>query len=135
MTPATVFLDANILFSVAYGSPGMNWLREIAEKGICKLFASEYVIEEAKRNLDSPNQQDRLESFLRKVRIVFDADPSIPCPIPLSEKDQPVLLAALLSKADFLVTGDITHFGPYFGKRIQRLRICTARDLKEVLSA
>ena len=134
MIPKKVFLDANILFSVAYGSPGLRQLKELSDTGVCELIASEYVIEEARRNLDSPKQQETLKRFLKGVCIVSEADPSIPCPIPLPEKDRPVFLAALISKADILVTGDITHFGPYFGKRIQKLKICTARNLIDAFS-
>ena len=43
-----LFLDANILFSVAYGSPGLDRLWKLAKKGHCELIASQYVIEEAK---------------------------------------------------------------------------------------
>ncbi len=134
MIPKTVFLDANILFSAAYGSPGLDRLWDLAKKGNCELIASEYVIEEAKRNLNRPNQQETLNHLLAEVRVVFEADPRVPCPIPLPEKDRPVLLAALLAKADYLITGDITHFGKYYGKTIQNFTICTARDLIITLS-
>jgi len=134
MMPKTVFLDANVLFSAAYGSAGLLRLWEFADKGACRLIASEYVVEEAKRNLDRPGQQAALKRLLKQVHIVSEADPSTPCPIALPEKDRPVLLAALFAKADFLLTGDITHFGPYFGKRIQNLTICIPRDLFKILS-
>ena len=35
-----VFLDANVLFSVAYGSPGLNRLWELAQEGSCVLLSS-----------------------------------------------------------------------------------------------
>ena len=47
-----IFLDADILFSVAHGSPGLNHLWELAQKGSCVLLASEYVIEEAKTHAE-----------------------------------------------------------------------------------
>jgi predicted nucleic acid-binding protein len=43
-------------------------------------------------------------------------------------------MAALSSKADYLVTGDVTHFGKYFGKKIQNLRICTPRGFFNIIS-
>ena len=128
MSVDRVFLDANILFSVAYGSLGLGQLRELAQKGQCLLLASGFVIEEARRNLDHPAQLKRLESFLAHVQIVLEADTSIPCPIDLAEKDQPVLMAAISAKADFLLTGDLQHFGKYFGQTIRRVKICMARD-------
>jgi len=134
MSSERVFLDANVLFSIAYGSPGLEQLWSDAKNEKYELFASQYVIEEAKRNLDRREQLDALNRFLSEVRVVPEADPALPCPIPLPEKDRPVLMAALSCKADYLITGDVTHFGKYFGKRIRRLRICTPRDFFNIIS-
>jgi predicted nucleic acid-binding protein len=134
MNPTRVFLDANILFSVAYGSLGLQRFWSLARSKMCELVASEYVIEEAKRNLDRQEHQDALTRFLGEVRVVPEADPTIPCPIPLAEKDRPVLMAALSSEADYLVTGDLTHFGKYFGKKIRNLRICNPRGFFNIVS-
>ena len=123
-----LFLDANILFSVAYGSPGLERLWKLAKKGHCELIASQYVIEEAKRSLDQQEHLNKLSAYLSKLTIVAEADPSIPCPIDLPDKDSPVLMAAITAKADYLLTGDVTHFGKYFGKTIMGVRISTARD-------
>ena len=128
MTADIVFLDANILFSMAYGSEGLRLLWEIGKSGGCELIASYYVIEEAKRNLDQPAHIDTLNGYLTKVRVVPEADPGIPCPIDLPEKDTPVLMAAICAKADFLLTGDVLHFGKYFGQRVMGVRICRPRD-------
>jgi predicted nucleic acid-binding protein len=134
MISERVFLDANILFSIAYGSAGLERLWSEAKKGKYELIASQYVVEEAKRNLDRMEQQDTLNQFLREVRVVPEADPTIPCPIPLPEKDRPVLMAALSCNADYLITGDVTHFGKYFGKKIRSLRICTPRGFFNIIS-
>ena len=128
MNTDKTFLDANILFSVTYECPGLDRLCELHKKGVCVLVASGYVIEEAKRNLTKPDQLKKLEVSLLNVQIVLEADPSIECPIDLPEKDQPVLMAAISAKADYLLTGDIEHFGKYFGQRIMDVRICMARD-------
>ena len=134
MRSERVFLDANILFSIAYGSPGLERLWSDAKKGEYELIASQYVIEEAKRNLDRREQQDALNRHLSEVGVVPEADPTVPCPIPLPEKDRPVMMAALSCKADYLITGDVTHFGKYFGKKIRTLRICTPRDFFNIIS-
>ena len=134
MSSERVFLDANILFSIAYGSPGLERLWSDAKKGEYELIASQYVIEEAKRNLDRREQQDALDRHLSEVRVVPEADPTILCPIPLPGKDRPVMMAALSCKADYLITGDVTHFGKYFGKKIRTLRICTPRDFFNIIS-
>ncbi len=48
-----VFLDANVLFSAAYGSSRIGALWDRARFGRCRLLASRYAIEEARRNLSS----------------------------------------------------------------------------------
>ena len=128
MTVDRIFLDANILFSVAYGSPGLNLLWQSARQKRCMLFASNFVVEEAKRNLFHPEQKKRLEDYLSEVRVVPEVDPTLPCPIELPEKDRPVLMAAISVKVDYLMTGDSTHFGKYFGQTVNGVKICRPRD-------
>ena len=128
MSADRIFLDANILFSVAYGSPGLSHLWDLVEKGSCELIASRYVIEEAKRNLNQQEHLKKLDMYLSKVLVVPEADPSVPCPIDLPDKDSPVLMAAASAKADYLVTADVTHFGEYYGQTIMGVTICRVRD-------
>jgi hypothetical protein len=128
LSPDRIFLDANILFSVAYGSPGLNRLGELGRRKKCLIFASTYVIEEARRNLWDSEQVKKLEVFLSRVQIIPEVDPCLPCPIELPEKDRPVLLAAISIKATHLLTGDTLHFGKYFGQIISGVKICRPRD-------
>jgi predicted nucleic acid-binding protein len=123
-----IFLDANILFSLAYGSPSLDRLWELAEKGNCELLVSRYVIEEAILNLTEPNQTKKLNTCLSEVRVVLEADPRITCPIDLPGKDKPVLMAAISAGANYLVTGDVAHFGRYFGQTIDGVKICMVRE-------
>jgi len=128
MRPDRVFLDANILFSAAYGSPGAERLWVLAREGKCLLLASGYVIEEAGRNLHDAHQLKKLEDLLKDVGRVLEAPPDLECPVPLPERDRPVLMAALSGKADYLITGDVTPFGEYFGQEILGVRIMPLRD-------
>jgi hypothetical protein len=41
----------------------------------------------------------------------------------LPEKDAPILLAAMEAQATYLITGDVRHFGLYFGKHIEGILI------------
>jgi len=123
-----VFLDANVLFSVAYGSPGLEGLWNLAKKRRCVLLASGYVIEEAKRNLSGIDQLRKLEAFLSNVEVVLEADPRAPCHVDLPEKDRPVFMAAINANANYLLTGDIEHFGDYFGQTIEGVKITMVRD-------
>ena len=119
-----VFLDANVLYSAAYlESTGLTrlWLLE----GI-QLLSSSYAIEEARRNLSV----DRLEAMTRLVRLLESVstveatlDLELPHNIRLNRKDQPILMAAIRGKADYLLTGDVRHFGHLFGKRIEGVMV------------
>lgn len=123
-----VFLDANVLFSAAYGSPGLRRLWDMARTGRCQLLASAHVIEEARRNLDCPESLAELDELVKEVEIVPECDPQVPCPVNLPENDRPVLMAAILARATHLVTGDLKHFGAYRGQAIQGVLIQTPRD-------
>jgi len=123
-----LFLDANILFSIAYGSRSLGKLQEMARQGRCKLLASAYVVEEAVRNLSRPEQITRLNELVADLEIVPEVDPEVPCSLVLPEKDRPVFLAAVQSHATHLITGDLEHFGNYREKTINGVLICTPRD-------
>jgi hypothetical protein len=43
--------------------------------------------------------------------------------VELPDKDWPILLAALRAGATHLVTGDVTHFGRYFGQTVAGIQI------------
>ncbi|MBI5586304.1 MAG: hypothetical protein HY892_21035 [Deltaproteobacteria bacterium] len=68
------------------------------------------------------------------MEIIADVDFQIPCPIDLPEKDRPVFLAALAGKADYLVTGDRTHFGKFFDQTIQGIKILLPKDYLQSLT-
>ena len=123
-----LFLDANVLFSAAYGSQGLLQFWKLARKKAVLLLTSTYAVEEARRNLDRPDQERRLRKLLVDVTIVAETGPEISCPVSLPEKDRPVLLAAIQARATHFVTGDIRHFGPYRLRQVGGVLICTPRD-------
>ena len=124
-----VFLDANILFSAAYGLSTLDRLWGLSNKKKCILIVSKYVIEEARRNLTTRKQLRKLESYVIGMEIAQEADPTnMDCPVALPDKDKPVLMAAVSAKADYLLTGDIHHFGKYFEKVIMGVKILRPRD-------
>lgn len=115
----TVFLDANILFSAAYKPDSrllVLWsLPEVT------LATSAYAVEEARRNLPDPTQKATLDRLVKDLRVLLEirADILLPISVDLPEKDRPILTGAIQIKADVLLTGDVKHFGPLFGKRIK----------------
>ena len=98
------------------------------KKNKCRLIASQYVIEEARRNLGSTEKLRKLDSCLSKVQVVTEADPKLSCPINLQEKDIPVFMAAVTAKADYPLTGNIAPYGKYLEKNIMGVKILMAGE-------
>lgn len=123
-----LFLDANVLFSAAYredAGSGQLW-----ELPGATLLTSGYALEEARRNLETDEQKQRLARRVDELEVVAEAGPTeVPEDIDLPEKDRPILRAALRSDATHLVTGDRTHFGPFYGDEIEGVRVVRPADL------
>jgi predicted nucleic acid-binding protein len=127
-----LFLDANVLFSAAYRSAAgvaRLWTTPAVE-----LLSSTYAAEEARRNLESVEQQARLDELLREVRLVSEI--MLPEPLAssldLPDKDEPILAGALAANATHLITGDRRHFGRYFGQSLQGIVVMSpARYLQQ----
>lgn len=113
-----LFLDANVLFSAAY-RPNAGILR-LWELPDTELVTSSFALEEARRNLLTNEQRERLESLLEEVGVgeASMLPPERRGGIELPEKDWPILGGAAASGATHLITGDISHFGPFFGKKV-----------------
>jgi uncharacterized protein len=117
-----VFLDANILFSAAY-RPDAG-LRQLWQVPDVELVTSTYAAEEARRNLDLPEQRAALEALLQSVQLAATSgDPPLTGPMELAEKDRPILSMAVAARATHLLTGDMRHFGRYYGQMVAGVRI------------
>jgi predicted nucleic acid-binding protein len=108
-----IFLDANVLFSAAYREH--SGLVEIWRLKGVRLFSSSYAIEEARRNLAAAEQRERLQHLVEALEVV-ETLPAARLQTTLPEKDQPILAAAVAGRATHLITGDVKHFGEFFGK-------------------
>lgn len=69
------------------------------------------------------SQFRRLMELAEKVQFVGTSTHELPRGVRLPEKDAPILLAAIEARANYLLTGDLHHFGPYFGKRIEGVTV------------
>lgn len=117
-----LFLDANILFSAAYGTNAR--LLRLWELERVELDTSDFAVEEAHRNLRTHHQRERLSRLLTGMRIVQESEHfTLPRGVLLPEKDRPILLAAIDASATHLLTGDFEHFGPYYRDVIGGVKI------------
>ncbi len=118
-----VFLDANVLVSAAL-KPASRIASLWTLPGV-RLLASPYVLAEARRNMPEDEAAVRLEQLIEELVVIpaepadfaIEGDPGLPA------KDRPVLLAAIVSGADVLFTGDMTHFGGCLGRTVSGVRV------------
>jgi predicted nucleic acid-binding protein len=133
-----ILFDANILFSSAKSAGAIRRLvEEIRARGH-ECVADEYVIAEARRNLEqkfSAALPDFERVLLRISRLA--SPPALPSPslaLLLPEKDRPVLASAIQHRCQALLTGDKTHFGRLYGQTIAGVSIHSPQGLAEVLA-
>lgn len=132
-----IFLDANILFSAARTDGGVRQLLALTEAAGHELWADAYAFEEARRNLaaKTPDGSPTLNAMASRIKIggMSSGNLLLPDTVSLPEKDQPVLAAAIHHRCDILVTGDRTHFGQFYGKKIQGVLILSPAMLAEAV--
>jgi predicted nucleic acid-binding protein len=110
-----LFLDANVLFTAAHNPSGKAALIiDLRAEGNWEIVSSSYAIEEARRNISIkfPDYLERFETLISAISVV-PLKSGLNCPVPLPEKDRPILEAAIHCKATHLLTGDIKDFGPF----------------------
>jgi len=132
-----IFLDANILFSAAKSDGAIRRLLELLSKAGHEFHVDGYVTEEARRNLvaKAPEGLATLEKLLSRMNVaaIQPMHATLSATMPLPEKDRPVLAAAISLGCDALVTGDQTHFGPFYGKKLGAVMIYSPRLIAEAL--
>ena len=118
-----VFLDANVLVSAALKPESR--LASLWELSEVRLLASPHVLAEARRNVGAPEATSRLEALIEALAVLpaepadfeLEDDPGLPA------KDRPVLLGAIVARADVLLTGDLTHFGCCMSRTVTGVRV------------
>jgi uncharacterized protein len=125
-----VFLDANVLFSASYKPSKLIKLWEMPN---IQLITSEYALEEAYRNLEIIRKESlpTLEFLVKTLEIskeVIDKSLNLYSDIKIVDKDKPIIVSAIFSKATHLLTGDKKHFGDILGKKIRGVLILTPSD-------
>ena len=113
-----LFLDANVLVSAALKPESR--LAELWRLPDVRLLGSPHVVAEARRNVSETAVASRLEVLIAAMALLpFEpADFAIADDLDLPSKDRPILLGAIVSRADLLLTGDMQHFGGCMGSAI-----------------
>lgn len=128
--PVKIFLDANIIFSASQlQSPSWQLLERLSKNAT--LITHTAVWDEAQRNLllKRPAWSAGLDYWRERV---IQSRMIGPCPdAGLPPKDAPILAAAIASKADRLLTGDLKHFGHLYGRTFHGALIVSPRLLAE----
>lgn len=119
------FLDANVLFSAAYKTNSS--LTKLWQLPDVEFVTSAYAVEEATRNiiLAKPDRLSTLQDLLTQTRVISDPAqvPDLPETIDLKAKDRPILAAAIAAHCHYLITGDKTDFGSYYGQAVRGVLI------------
>jgi len=135
-----LFLDANVIFTAAHNPAGRSAaILTLARHGLCRAETSPHAAAEARRNLalKYPDALARFDSITGQLEIVPEAgavEVAWAAEQGLPPKDAPILAAAVACGADGLVTGDRTHFGHLFGRRLRGVFVLNpAQALARVL--
>ena len=132
------FLDANVVFSACLSSQGQaRALFKLAQAGYCTLITSSYATEEARRNL-SVKYREHLATLQDLEPLLTTIPEASPARVAWASrhvvaKDAPILAAAVVSRADYLVTGDQRHFGHLYGHVLENLTVVSLTGALELL--
>ena len=135
MGKVTVFLDSNVLFSVAWTGREKSRsaiLFELQSLGFIRLFISRLVLEETMSNLRGkrPEAIPFFEELSGEVEVVPDlvVDGGDRRLKELPENDRVILSTAVAHGMDFFLTGNTRDFRGLYRRRIGRTLILTPRE-------
>jgi uncharacterized protein len=127
-----VFLDANILFSAARpDSPLRALVLSLIKQSAC--VTNSHAVTEAERNLASKQPQHSLSGRELIHQVPLDNRYTDPPTGTLPEKDKPILGGAIATRCTHLLTGDRTHFGSFYGRKIKGVEVVSPRQLADQL--
>lgn len=127
-----LFLDTSVLLAAAGSARGASrFLIAEARNRAWELISADYCATEAHRNLPklgrtaASSWQHLICPRLRFVRVRLTLDKPLLFP---KAKDRPVVISALASRSDFLLTLDEGDFHAKLGREIYGLRIATPAE-------
>jgi predicted nucleic acid-binding protein len=120
-----VFLDSNVLFSIAYTGKEKSrsyLIYEIQGMGIIKVCLSNLVCEETLFNIrrKKPDSESLVKELIEKSKILADivADLKHGEIRKLPQNDRIILTTAIYHKADIFVTGNEKDFKKLYQKKV-----------------
>jgi len=130
-----VFLDSNVLFSIAYTGRTKSrayLLFELQEIGMLEVYLSPLVSEEASLNirLKKPEKLGFLSDLITRSNIVDNILLSTEHPLmkDLPQNDRIILMTAVYHGMDFFLTGNEKDFFNLYNHRIDRTLILKPAD-------
>jgi|WetSurSiteA1Bulk_404760.scaffolds.fasta_scaffold04651_5 predicted nucleic acid-binding protein len=120
-----IFLDTNVLFSIAYTGKDKSrsyLIYEIQTLGMLKVYLSKLVCEEALFNIrrKKPDAEELLIELIDRSEVLMDiaADLKHAEARKLPENDRIILSTAIYNKMDIFVTGNEKDFKNLYHKRV-----------------
>lgn len=131
-----VFLDANILFSIAYSGPEKSrsyLLVELKRAGLIDLVTSSMALEEAVRNLElkKPSALNILRDILGYIEVLNDIPlEEVECEeiYSLPRDDRLIFATAVGYRADYFLTGNIRDFQNMIGRVVCGVKVMKPAD-------
>jgi predicted nucleic acid-binding protein len=134
-----VFLDSNVLFSIAYTGRdrSRSYLSyEIQAFGVLRIYLSHLVCEEALVNIrrKKPDAEQFLRELIHRSKVLGDilADVKHEEIRKLPQNDRIILSTAVYHKADVFVTGNEKDFKPLYKRRVLGTLILRPADFLDV---
>jgi predicted nucleic acid-binding protein len=135
MEPLTLFLDSNVMFSIAWSGAETSRayiLFELQQKSILRLFISPLVMEETLSNIKSkkPAAMPFLRELIKNTTLVPDAVSSVTDErvYALPDNDRILLQTAIAHGISWFITGNTRDFKSLYGSRIEKTTIARPRN-------
>ncbi len=132
MGQIAVFLDSNVLFSIAFsGSKSRSRLLfELQNRNIIRLYISKLVYMETSYNLElkKPSRMGLLKRLFEKVTKLEDSYVSYGETVALPEADRIILSTAIYNDMNFFLTGNTKDFSKLYRKKINKTMILMPRE-------
>jgi predicted nucleic acid-binding protein len=126
----TVFVDTSTILAACWSAKGLSHvLFDYGPKAGWKLITADYCMAEVERNvLKHPSGANRWNRVIRPLLDVVGSVYVIDRPIVFdATKDRPVILSAVGSGADYLVTSDTTDFAHVLGTIVYGVNVRTPK--------